>query len=76
MAKDEYSAFRVTEDGRNVSCGLPREDFGHFFRDQNSDYPWTGVISGMIINSIWYWCADQVRSSSFSYSTKLICEQT
>ncbi len=36
------------------SCGLPRKDFGHFFRDASTaDIPWTGVFTGMIINSIW-----------------------
>ena len=43
------------------SCGLPRDDFGHLFRDASTgDIPWTGVFTGMIITSVWYWCADQV----------------
>ena len=25
-----------------------------------SDLPWTGVIFGVTISSIWYWCSDQV----------------
>lgn len=25
-----------------------------------TDLPWTGVIFGITISSIWYWCADQV----------------
>ncbi len=57
VAADEYQSY----DANNQSCGLPREDFGHFFRDAGSaDIPWTGVFTGMIINSIWYWCTDQV----------------
>lgn len=46
----------------NSSCGLPREDAFHIFRDPvNSDLPWPGVLVGMTIPSLWYWCTDQVR---------------
>lgn len=46
----------------NTTCGVPREDFMHLFRDPTSgDLPWPGII-GMSINSIWYWCSDQVQN--------------
>lgn len=35
----------------------------HLFRSikpGESDLPWTGVIFGVTISSIWYWCSDQV----------------
>ncbi|CAM4517895.1 unnamed protein product [Lepidochelys kempii] len=45
----------------NSSCGLPREDAFHIFRDPvTSDLPWPGVLIGMTIPSLWYWCTDQV----------------
>ncbi|XP_074454248.1 sodium/myo-inositol cotransporter 2 isoform X1 [Larus michahellis] len=45
----------------NSSCGLPRQDAFHIFRDPvNSDLPWPGVLVGMTIPSLWYWCTDQV----------------
>ncbi|NXY57371.1 SC5AB protein, partial [Callaeas wilsoni] len=45
----------------NSSCGLPREDAFHIFRDPvTSDLPWPGVLVGMTIPSLWYWCTDQV----------------
>ncbi|KAI1233610.1 Sodium/myo-inositol cotransporter 2, partial [Lamprotornis superbus] len=45
----------------NSSCGLPREDAFHIFRDPvSSDLPWPGVLVGMTIPSLWYWCTDQV----------------
>ena len=25
-----------------------------------NDLPWTGLFTGMLIGSLWYWCADQV----------------
>ncbi|XP_048774440.2 sodium/myo-inositol cotransporter 2-like isoform X2 [Ostrea edulis] len=44
----------------NTTCGLPRKDYMHLFRDASTgDLPWPGII-GMSINSIWYWCSDQV----------------
>ncbi|KAI4896796.1 hypothetical protein NFI96_026705, partial [Prochilodus magdalenae] len=45
----------------NTTCGIPREDAFHLFRDPvTSDLPWPGVLLGMSIPSIWYWCSDQV----------------
>ncbi|XP_047212717.1 sodium/myo-inositol cotransporter 2-like [Girardinichthys multiradiatus] len=45
----------------NSTCGIPRDDSFHIFRDPvNSDLPWPGVIVGMSIPSMWYWCSDQV----------------
>ena len=46
----------------NTECGVPREDAFHVFRSVNSDFPWTGVLFGMPILSIWYWCTDQVKN--------------
>ncbi|XP_013386747.1 sodium/glucose cotransporter 4 isoform X2 [Lingula anatina] len=44
----------------NSTCGLPRDDYWNLLRDPvKSDLPWPGII-GLTINSIWYWCADQV----------------
>ena len=46
----------------NTTCGLPRPDSFHVLRDPiNGDLPWPGVIFGITVNSIWYWCTDQVR---------------
>ncbi|XP_078274020.1 sodium/myo-inositol cotransporter 2-like isoform X3 [Rhinoraja longicauda] len=45
----------------NTSCGYPRKDAFHILRDPvTSDFPWPGVLIGMTIPSIWYWCTDQV----------------
>ncbi|XP_042360808.1 sodium/myo-inositol cotransporter 2 [Plectropomus leopardus] len=45
----------------NTTCGIPRDDAFHIFRDPvNSDLPWPGIIIGMTIPSMWYWCSDQV----------------
>uniref|UniRef100_UPI00398F8B69 sodium/myo-inositol cotransporter 2 n=1 Tax=Pristiophorus japonicus TaxID=55135 RepID=UPI00398F8B69 len=45
----------------NTTCGIPRKDAFHIFRDPvTSDFPWPGVLIGMTVPSIWYWCTDQV----------------
>uniref|UniRef100_A0A8C5BEX5 Sodium/myo-inositol cotransporter 2 n=1 Tax=Gadus morhua TaxID=8049 RepID=A0A8C5BEX5_GADMO len=45
----------------NSTCGLPRDDAFHLFRDPlTSDLPWPGIFIGMSIPSMWYWCSDQV----------------
>ncbi|XP_042293915.1 sodium/myo-inositol cotransporter 2 isoform X1 [Sceloporus undulatus] len=55
-----FKAVASNRDG-NSSCGLPREDAFHIFRDPvTSDLPWPGVLVGMTIPSLWYWCTDQV----------------
>lgn len=59
----------------NTTCGIPRDDAFHLFRDPvNSDLPWPGVILGMSIPSLWYWCSDQVngeKNKTKTYKFKL-----
>ncbi|XP_076825939.1 sodium/glucose cotransporter 4-like [Clavelina lepadiformis] len=45
----------------NTSCGIPREDSFHVFRDPiDGDLPWPGLTFGLTIIATWYWCTDQV----------------
>merc|ERR1719369_1507606 len=44
-------------------CGEVPQDAMHLLRDATpgaSDLPWSGMIFGLAISSIWYWCSDQV----------------
>ncbi|XP_030671070.1 sodium/glucose cotransporter 1 isoform X3 [Nomascus leucogenys] len=42
-------------------CYTPRADSFHIFRDPlTGDLPWPGLIFGMTILALWYWCTDQV----------------
>ncbi|KAM9194351.1 sodium/glucose cotransporter 1 [Dugong dugon] len=42
-------------------CYKPRADSFHIFRDPlKGDLPWPGLIFGMSIIALWYWCTDQV----------------
>ncbi|XP_073917480.1 sodium/glucose cotransporter 1 [Castor canadensis] len=42
-------------------CYTPRADSFHIFRDPiTGDIPWPGLIFGMSILALWYWCTDQV----------------
>lgn len=42
-------------------CYTPRADSFHIFRDPISgDLPWPGLIFGLSILALWYWCTDQV----------------
>ena len=44
----------------NSTCNMPRKDYMNLFRDPvTGDLPWPGLV-GVMINSLWYWCADQV----------------
>ncbi|XP_069475947.1 sodium/glucose cotransporter 1 [Ambystoma mexicanum] len=53
----------VTEGNITVDpkCYTPRADAFHIFRDPiNGDMPWPGLIFGLTILALWYWCTDQV----------------
>merc|ERR1712218_721602 len=64
--------FNATADNRSHSdptnlesplCGEVPKDSMHLFREAtpgDSDLPWTGILFGLSISSIWYWCSDQV----------------
>ncbi|XP_075424555.1 sodium/glucose cotransporter 1-like [Ascaphus truei] len=42
-------------------CYTPRADAFHLFRDPiTGDMPWPGLIFGLSILALWYWCTDQV----------------
>ncbi|XP_054852442.1 sodium/glucose cotransporter 1 [Eublepharis macularius] len=42
-------------------CYAPRADAFHIFRDPiTGDLPWPGLIFGLSILALWYWCTDQV----------------
>ncbi|KAM9219182.1 sodium/glucose cotransporter 1 isoform 2-T2 [Leptosomus discolor] len=44
-----------------AECYTPREDSFHIFRDAvTGDMPWPGLIFGLSILALWYWCTDQV----------------
>uniref|UniRef100_A0A8C9KRB5 Sodium/myo-inositol cotransporter 2 n=1 Tax=Panthera tigris altaica TaxID=74533 RepID=A0A8C9KRB5_PANTA len=59
--KEKYFLALASNRSENSSCGLPRGDAFHIFRDPlTSDLPWPGILFGMSIPSLWYWCTDQV----------------
>uniref|UniRef100_A0A8C5UGB1 Sodium/glucose cotransporter 1 n=1 Tax=Malurus cyaneus samueli TaxID=2593467 RepID=A0A8C5UGB1_9PASS len=42
-------------------CYTPRRDSFHIFRDAvTGDLPWPGLVFGLSIIAMWYWCTDQV----------------
>jgi len=50
----------------NNSCGCPRPDSFHVFRDPiNGDLPWPGMLFGITIIATWYWCTDQVKKKDW-----------
>ncbi|KAM6340624.1 sodium/glucose cotransporter 1-like isoform 2-T2 [Alca torda] len=45
----------------NAECYTPRKDSFHIFRDAvTGDLPWPGLVFGLSILALWYWCTDQV----------------
>lgn len=42
-------------------CYLPRLDSFHIFRNPiTGDLPWPGIVFGVSISSLYYWCSNQV----------------
>ena len=59
----ENRSHEIPGDESTPLCGEVPEDAMHLFRSAKpgeSDLPWTGVLFGLGINSVWYWCSDQV----------------
>ena len=46
----------------NSTCNIPPDYALNIMRPATltTDLPWTGVVFGITISSVWYWCADQV----------------
>ncbi|XP_068268360.1 sodium/glucose cotransporter 1 isoform X2 [Nyctibius grandis] len=45
----------------DAECYTPRKDSFHIFRDAvTGDLPWPGLVFGLSILALWYWCTDQV----------------
>ncbi|XP_076743192.1 sodium/glucose cotransporter 1-like isoform X2 [Maylandia zebra] len=45
----------------SANCYEPRPDSFHLFRDPvTGDLPWPGLVFGLTIQCIWYFCTDQV----------------
>jgi sodium/glucose cotransporter 1/sodium/glucose cotransporter 9 len=56
---------------KNQTCGKPPSYAMHLLRDAtpgNADIPWSGIIFGLPISAIWYWCSDQVRVNYLRWS--------
>ncbi len=64
VAVAENRSHEVPDDPTTPLCASPPSDAMHIFRSakpgESSDLPWTGVVLGLSINSVWYWCSDQV----------------
>ncbi|XP_008422297.1 sodium/glucose cotransporter 1-like [Poecilia reticulata] len=60
--KDRYMTSVPSITGNiSAECYEPREDAFHLFRDPiNGDLPWPALIFGLTVQTIWYWCTDQV----------------
>lgn len=43
-----------------LTKALPESHFRLLKDSDHPDFPWAGVLFGMPINSLWYWCTDQV----------------
>lgn len=59
---DRYMlAIPTNTTGVQPKCYEPRADSFHLFRDAiTGDLPWPGLVFGLTIQAIWYWCTDQV----------------
>ena len=42
-------------------CGIPPENSMNLVRAyDDGSLPWPGIMFGLTISSVWYWCSDQV----------------
>ncbi|NWV20058.1 SC5A9 protein, partial [Origma solitaria] len=63
--QEKYSTAIPSITVPNTTCHLPRDDAFHVFRDPiTGDIPWPGLIFGLSVMAIWFWCTDQVMVQS------------
>ncbi|XP_014676596.1 PREDICTED: sodium/glucose cotransporter 4-like [Priapulus caudatus] len=57
-----FNAIATTVIMSNESeCGFPPDNSMHLMRPADDpQLPWPGVIFGMFVSGVWYWCSDQV----------------
>ena len=42
-------------------CGRPKHGwFKIMLPADDPELPWTGLVFGLTVNAVWYWCTDQV----------------
>ncbi|KAK7496562.1 hypothetical protein BaRGS_00012214 [Batillaria attramentaria] len=72
MEKYKVAAANYTlADPANYSCGLPRDDYMHIWRDPvTGDIPWTGAVFGLTTLGLWVWCADQLMIGGTDVRTR------
>lgn len=57
----QMADFAEASAGIYAECQIPASDATNFFKSASSpDLPWTGVVFGLTVNAVWYWCTDQV----------------
>ncbi len=49
----------------NTTCGQPRQDAFHMFRNLQADFPSVGTFARTILGCFWFWCANQVFIQHF-----------
>jgi hypothetical protein len=61
----EERLLRDPDDPSAGYCADPPRYAMHLFRSPaagESDLPWTGLVFGVSVSALWYWCTDQVLS--------------
>jgi hypothetical protein len=38
----------------NSTCGIPSKDYFNMIKGFDSDFPWSGLLLGQLINGVWY----------------------
>ena len=42
-------------------CGIPPDNAMHLIRSaDDGSLPWPGIMFGLTVSAVWYWCSDQV----------------
>ncbi|XP_054166415.1 sodium/glucose cotransporter 4-like [Oppia nitens] len=59
LAEPTNQSYAAIEDGK--SCSAVNKYYRNLLRPANdADLPWTGMVFGITISAVWYWCSDQV----------------
>ena len=56
----------------NLSCGFTPDDSFQIFRGVDSEYPWPGLVFGLTLLATYFFCTNQVDSTSDRFYFKQI----
>ena len=65
LGRPNNTEYYSINDATNKSCSEISQYYKNLLRPwDDTDLPWTGMVFGITVSAVWYWCSDQVYSTN------------